>query len=56
MTPILKVKKLRTRCDKGTPIISATWEVEIKRVAVQGQPEQKISKTLSQQTGQWRCL
>jgi hypothetical protein len=27
------------------PVISATWEAEIRRIAVQGQPEQKVSET-----------
>jgi hypothetical protein len=31
------------------PIIPAIQEAEIKRIPVQGQPEQKVSKTSSQQ-------
>jgi hypothetical protein len=31
-----------------TPIITATWEVEIRRMEVQGQPRQKVSETPSQ--------
>jgi hypothetical protein len=30
------------------PIILATWEVEIGRIMIQGQPRQKVSKTPSQ--------
>jgi hypothetical protein len=30
------------------PVISFTWEVEIRKIIVQGQPEQKVSETLSQ--------
>jgi hypothetical protein len=32
------------------PIIPATWETEIRKIAVQGQPTQKVSETLSQRT------
>jgi hypothetical protein len=31
-------------------VISATWELELRRIVVQGQPGQKNSKTLSQPT------
>jgi hypothetical protein len=33
-----------------TPVIPVTWEMEIGRITVQGQPRQKVSITLSQQT------
>jgi hypothetical protein len=29
-------------------VIATTWEAEMARVTVQGQPEQKVSKNLSQ--------
>jgi hypothetical protein len=32
-----------------TPVIPATWEAEIGRIFIQGQPRQKVSKTPSQQ-------
>lgn len=28
------------------PVVAATWEAEISRIAVQGQPGQKANKTL----------
>jgi hypothetical protein len=34
------------------PEIPATWEAQIRRITVQGQPRQKVSKTLSQQKNQ----
>jgi hypothetical protein len=34
------------------PVIPTIQEAEIRRIAVQGQPEQKISETLSQQVNQ----
>jgi hypothetical protein len=33
-------------------IISATWEVEVRRIMVSGQPRKKITETSSQQTSQ----
>jgi hypothetical protein len=34
------------------PLISATWEAEIRRIVFQGQPGQKVSETPSQLIGQ----
>jgi hypothetical protein len=31
-----------------TPVIPATWEVEIRKIVVQSQPRQIVHKTLSQ--------
>jgi hypothetical protein len=31
------------------PVISVTWEVGIRRIAIQGQPRQRVSKTLSEE-------
>jgi hypothetical protein len=40
-----------------TPVISATQEAEIGRIAVQGQPRQKISKNTPQQINMsWSCM
>jgi hypothetical protein len=36
------------------PVILATWEAEIGRIAVQGQARQKVLKTLSQPTAECR--
>jgi hypothetical protein len=33
------------------PVISPTWEVEIRRVALQDQPGEKVGKTSSQSAG-----
>jgi hypothetical protein len=41
------------RC--STSVILTTWEVEIGRITVQGQPEQKVSETPSQQIN-WLML
>jgi hypothetical protein len=37
------------------PVILPTQEVEIRRIVVQRQIEQKVSKTPSQHTSQVRC-
>jgi hypothetical protein len=37
----------QTRCWWLTPIILATWETEISRITVQGQPKQIVLKTSS---------
>jgi hypothetical protein len=38
-------------------VISATWEVAIRRFMVQGQPSQKVSETPIQQMSQmWWCI
>jgi hypothetical protein len=44
-----KKKSLRA-CEffRLTPVIPTTWEVEIGRIPVQGQPGQRVSKTPSQ--------
>jgi hypothetical protein len=34
-------------CIESTPVILATWEVKIGRIAVQGQPRQKVYETSS---------
>jgi hypothetical protein len=39
---------LRAECGWPTPVILATQEAEIRRVAVQSQPRQIVYRTLSQ--------
>jgi hypothetical protein len=39
-------------------VILATWEAEIKRISVQGQPRKIVQETLSPKTKSkmdWRC-
>jgi hypothetical protein len=36
-----------------TPVILATWEAEIRRIMVRGQPRQKVGKTPSQPIKSW---
>jgi hypothetical protein len=39
---------IRAECKWFMPVNSAIWEVEIRRIKIQGQPGQKVSKILSQ--------
>jgi hypothetical protein len=38
------IKKLKARCQWLTLVIQATWETEIMRVTIQGQPSKKFVK------------
>jgi hypothetical protein len=38
------------------PIILATWEMEIKRIAVGGQPQQKVLETPSQSIARYTLV
>jgi hypothetical protein len=42
-----KTNKQKTGCRWLTPIILATWEAEIRRIKVGGQPKQMVLQTLS---------
>jgi hypothetical protein len=42
-----KKEKRKARCQWLTPVILATQEVKIRKIAVQGQPRETVPKTLS---------
>jgi hypothetical protein len=41
------LKRFTARCWWLMPVILATWETEIRRIMVQGQPRKIVRKTLS---------
>jgi hypothetical protein len=44
---ISNVQRLLTRCHWLTPVILTTWEAEMGRITVGGQPRQIVHKTPS---------
>jgi hypothetical protein len=61
MVRIVKIRNFKfvARCWWLTPVILGTWEAEIRRIMVPGQPGQIVHETLSPKNNQikmdWRC-
>jgi hypothetical protein len=45
-----KILKINGRSWWHKPVIPATWEMEIRKITVEGQPRQKVRETPSQLT------